>query len=303
MIPLLEARLTGYGWSAAELLVRDAPGGLAEPGSTSANGYCRLLRCRDGWAALNLARPEDRELVPALTRLDGDTWAAVAQLARELPVEEFRARGGELHLPVAIVGEAAPQQLAPPDGTAVPRKVVDLSALWAGPLCAGFAARGRARGVGIEGGGRYDPTPQVSPMLDAQINAGKQRLPLDLRTAEGRAALLGELADADVLVTSAREAALARLGLKPAELPHLTWVAITAHGFTGPNAVRVGFGDDCAAAGGLLRWDAGEPRFRGDALADPLTGLEAALSVLAGGQGLIDMAMARVAAAYAAGLG
>ena len=76
-------------------------------------------------------------------------------------------------------------------------------------------------------------------------------------------------------------------------------MAITAHGFAGPGATRVGFGDDCAAAGGLVRWEDGAPRFLGDALADPLTGLEAALAVLAGQRGLVDMAMARVAAHYA----
>ncbi len=104
----------------------------------------------------------------------------------------------------------------------------------------------------------------------------------------------------DVLVTSARTPALARLGLEPSRFAGLTWVAVTAHGFTGPGAARVGFGDDCAAAGGLLDRVGDEPRFAGDALADPLTGLEAALAVLAGQRGLIDMAMARVAASYAA---
>ena len=82
-------------------------------------------------------------------------------------------------------------------------------------------------------------------------------------------------------------------------MPHLAWVTITAHGFTGEGAGRVGFGDDCAVAGGLVRWEAGKPRFLGDALADPLTGLDAATRVLAGERGLIDMAMARVAAAWA----
>jgi hypothetical protein len=52
-------------------------------------------------------------------------------------------------------------------------------------------------------------------------------------------------------------------------------------------------------AGGLVDWNTGKPRFLGDALADPLTGLEAALAVLSGQRGVIDMAMARVAAAYA----
>jgi crotonobetainyl-CoA:carnitine CoA-transferase CaiB-like acyl-CoA transferase len=70
----------------------------------------------------------------------------------------------------------------------------------------------------------------------------------------------------------------------------------------------VAFGDDAAAAGGLVRWTAaGEPEFLGDALADPLTGLAAAagaLQALAEGGGVIvDAALARTAAGAAAELG
>ena len=68
--------------------------------------------------------------------------------------------------------------------------------------------------------------------------------------------------------------------------------------------MRVGFGDDCAAAGGLVAWHGGHPRFIGDALADPLTGLRAArlaLEYLAAGPcGLIDVALAATAADVAA---
>ncbi len=304
MIELLRARLARLGWTPGQLLERDAPGGLAAPGLASANRHCHLLRCADGWAALNLARPDDLDLIPALTGGAGDDWAAVERWARGRGCEAVRRAAIELQLPLAVVGEAAPQALVPVDGSwSVPRKVVDLSALWAGPLCAGLLAQAGARVVRIVSTGRPDPTPQSSPRLDARINAGKDLRELDLRTPAGRAALLAELADADVLITSARPAALARLGLEPQRLPHLTWAAITAHGFAGPGAIRVGFGDDCAAAGGLVDWHGDEPRFRGDALADPLTGLEAALAVLAGGTGLIDIAMARVAAAYAGGAG
>lgn len=296
---VLAQRLAGLDLSPQGLLTRDAPGGLAAPGRVSANGFCRLIAAQDGWIALNLAREDDLDLIPALTGRDGDPWDAVAAAASESAAADFRDRAAELQLPVAVVGESAPQALAPPGGSTVPRRVVDLSALWAGPLCAGLLARAGAEVLRIESAGRPDPTPAGSPLLDARINAGKARLALDLRTPDGRARLRNELADADVLVTSARPAALARLGLEPSRFPHLAWVAITAHGFTGAGAVRVGFGDDCAAAGGLVRWEQGEPRFMGDALADPLTGLEAALAVLAGQRGLIDMAMARVAAAYA----
>lgn len=291
----LEPRLAGLGLDPPQVLERDAPGGLEEPGLTSANRHCHLLRCADGWLALNLAREEDRELLPALCEGGADLAAyAAGQGAASL-----RGRAIELQLPAAMPGESAPLILAEPALARVPGLVVDLSALWAGPLCAALLARAGARVVRIESVGRPDPTAQGSPRLDALLNGGKERLPLDLRTDAGRAALRDLLARADVLVTSARPAALARLGLDPAHFPHLTWAAITAHGFAGSGALRVGFGDDCAVAGGLLRWQDGEPRFLGDALADPLTGLEAARAVLAGQRGLIDLAMARVAAAYA----
>jgi len=296
---IVAPRLAGLGWSVEDLFVRDAPGGLDQPGLCSANRHCRLLKAQDGWVALNLAREEDRELVPVLCETDAEPWSALARLAAELPAARFRGRASELQLPVAVLGEAAPQDLPSYELYHVPRKVVDLSALWAGPLCSGLFARAGAEVVRIESIGRPDPTPQTSPLLDERINAGKTRLALDLRKAEGRSALRRLIEGADVFVSSARPAALARLGLVPDEWPGLTWVAITAHGFSGPGADRVGFGDDCAVAGGLVHWERGEPRFQGDALADPLTGLEAARAVLAGQRGLIDMAMARVAAAYA----
>lgn len=297
---LIASRLTGLGLGARELLARDAPGGLAAPGRFSANRHCGLLQVRDGWVALNLARADDVELIMALADDAHDPWDAAARLAAQDDAAAFRDRAIEWQLPVALPGEAAPLDLVPLSPVRVPARVLDMSALWAGPLCAGLLARMGAQVLRIESLGRPDPTAQGSPGLDARINGGKQRLALDLRDADGRRRLFDEVARADVLVTSARPAALARLGLQPDRFPHLTWVAITAHGFSGDAAMRVGFGDDCAVAGGLLDRSRAEPGFRGDALADPLTGLEAARAVLAGHCGLIDMAMARVAASYAA---
>lgn len=286
----------------AQLLLRDAPGGLAPPDHRSANRQCRLIEACDGWFALNLPREDDRELIPALTGCEfgHEVWAAVEEAARNERAADFVARAIELQLPAALPGEAVPLPLA--SSAAAPRpglRVTDLSALWAGPLCAGLLARAGAEVTRIESVRRPDPTPQASPLLDARINGAKRRISLDLSDRE---ALLALVRASDVLVTSARPAALARLGLDPAELlaerPDLIWIAITAHGW---DTDRVGFGDDCAVAGGLL----GEgPFFLGDALADPLTGLEAALAALErlgrGECGLIDLPLARVAASYAA---
>lgn len=292
-----------FAVGAEQLLTRDAP--LSRPGRRSANRSCGLLATCDGWIAVNLARPEDIELVPALTGRDGDPWDVLAAAAREGTAAELVTRGIELQLPIAELGEATPVTLPSGSGEASGVRVLDLSALWAGPLCAGLLARAGARVTRIENVARPDPTPLSSPRLDRWLNGAKSLLRLDLSTADDRAKLRGLVAAADVVVTSARPRALARLGLEDdllAARPELIWAAVTAHGWAED---RVGFGDDCAVAGGLVGWEGGEPWFVGDALADPLTGLEGALTILErlgeGRGGRIDLAMARVAVAYRAG--
>lgn len=303
---LVEGRLAllPFAMTIEELLVRDAPGRLQRPDLTSANGACRLLRAADGWLALNLARGEDRELIPALTGLEGEPWENAAAIAKAMPGTEFVARAAELQLPVARLGEAMPLTMSAAGDRVEGLSVVDLSVLWAGPLCASLLAKAGARVTRIENSARLDPTPRASPVLDHRLNSGKMRITLDMRSARGSAQLHERLIAADVIVTSARPNALAALQIDDRLLARrrpLIWVAITAHGWA---VDRVGFGDDCAVAGGLVRWERDGPRFLGDALADPLSGLEAALAVLeqvgTDRPGRIDVAMARVAATYAA---
>lgn len=304
---MLQQRLDAlpFAVSARQLLERDAPGGLSEPGAISANRHCRLLAARDGWIAINLARPEDVDLIPALTRREGSAWDALRAAAGECEADEFVARAAELQLPAARVGEAEPMALVATTDSRLKRaaRVLDLSVLWAGPLCAGLLAQAGAEVVRVESVRRPDPTPAVSPRLDRWLNGTKRRIVLDFGRADDRHLLRDEIDRCDVIVTNARPAALARLGIDAEDLatrPGLVWAAITAHGW---NVDRVGFGDDCAAAGGLVRWAGDEPSFIGDALADPLSGLEGALAVLRAlaevRSGRIDLAMSRIAASYA----
>ncbi|HEY4331141.1 MAG TPA: hypothetical protein VGM78_01175, partial [Ilumatobacteraceae bacterium] len=68
-------------------------------------------------------------------------------------------------------------------------------------------------------------------------------------------------------------------------------------------ANRVAFGDDAAAAGGLVAMDGNGPCFGADAVADPLTGLVGAALTLdrlgAGGRWALDLSMSGVAAVAA----
>src|SRR5262249_33254652 len=109
---------------------------------------------------------------------------------------------------------------------------------------------------------------------------------------------------ADVVIEGSRPAALARRRLsadKVAARPGRVWLRISGYGRGQPE--RIAFGDDAAVAGGLVNVEEERPVFCGDAIADPLTGLEAAAAVLealAGGGGvIIDVSMAAVAATYA----
>ena len=114
------------------------------------------------------------------------------------------------------------------------------------------------------------------------------------------------LSAADVVIESSRPAALTRRGLGPHDVTlrdGRVWLRITGHGAEGEYADWVAFGDDAAVSGGLVGTADDGPVFCGDAIADPLTGLHAALTVAdslaRGGGELIEMSMAAVAATYA----
>lgn len=290
---------------------------LDPPGFTSPNGACRLVRAADGWLAVNLAREEDRDLVPAWLGCDlgAEPWALIEANVGSHACGALIDGGVLLGLPVAAVGEAT---AGSPHGPLIRMakgglrsgapNVVDLSALWAGPMCGAILAAMGASVTKVESGRRPDPTRISTPAFFANLNGAKTHLVLDLGSPDGQAALRERIAAADVLVTSARPRAFAALGLDPAAVfdlnPGLVWAAVTAHGWTGEAALRVGFGDDTAAAGGLVRWTPEGPRFLGDALADPVTGLVAAVGTLRaleqGGGLLVDAALARSAAGAAA---
>ncbi len=303
----------------ARVADRSADLDLKDAGVWSPNRNCRLVRTADDWIAVNLPRETDQDSVPAWVGcgFDADPWAAVVRRARKAQTRALLAGAVELGLPVARVGETVPAGLSAPVRRMAagalrgrrPLRVVDLSSLWAGPLCGDILARMGAAVTRIESRWRPETARESAPAFFERMNGRKTHQTLDFTDAGDVDALGDAVAGADVLITSARPRAFDHLGLSPpavfARNPGLTWVAVSGYGWTGPQAGRVAFGDDAAAAGGLVRWTArGEPRFLGDALADPLTGLAAAVGALRavarGGGRLVDAALARTAAGAAA---
>ncbi len=270
--------------------------GASIPGRISAGGACRLIAARDDFVALNLARPSDRELMPALfedAALDPDDDAAIAHRVGNREAAALVARGRTMGLPIATMRECRPARpqshsLLCPGlafvGTRRGRpRVLDLSALWAGPLAAHLLWLAGAEVIKVESTQRPDAMRDGQPAFHALLNQGKQSVALDLRDVADRQALLALIMDADIVIEAARPRALAQLGIDAAAIvaatPGLVWLTITAHGTTGEAANWVGFGDDVGVAAGLSAelYDAtGGVGFVGDAIADPLTGIRAA---------------------------
>ena len=284
--------------------------GLTRRGRVSAGGATRLLATADGWCAITLSRPDDVAAVPALLEADdaaADPWPALGHWAATRPAAAIAGRAALLDIPAAALGEVAAgsPQVWHLGFRAHPRElagllVADLSSMWAGPLCGRLLARGGATVVKVESPRRPDGTRAGNRAFYDWMNGEKLSYCVDF---DGGADELRELlAVADIVIEGSRPAALERRGLGPGKVaprPGRIWLRISGY-----DDLRPAFGDDAAVAGGLVGTASDGPVFCGDAIADPLTGLEATLAVLEslgrGGGELIHVSLAAVAATYAA---
>ena len=299
---------------ATALTGRAAITGLRRAGQRSAGGASRLLRTADGWCAVTLSRATDIEAVPAILgeQCDDDPWVTLECAAQRWSATELADRAQLLGVPAAalppIPHPSVPWQAtricAPTPGrTLGDCSVVDLSSMWAGPLCAHLLGRAGARIIKVESLHRPDGA-RADPRFFDWLHAGHEFRAIDFRSETGRTEL-GELIDAaDIVIEASRPRALAQLGLGPDTRPHRDgqiWLSLTGYGRADP--MRVAFGDDAAVAGGLVGRHHGAPVFCADAIADPLSGICAGLSVAAavraGGGLLIDLSMRDTAAAFA----
>jgi hypothetical protein len=307
------------GYSGASLLSeRAALLGLTRQGRISANGSCRLLPANDGWVALNLARVEDWDMLPALFETDQAvrTEDELSDHVSRSSAEDLVNRGRLMGLPMALLRRAIGRKAAwyhlveHGASAPVPRPsrrsplVVDLSSLWAGPLATHLLQQAGARVIKVESTTRPDGARAGAPAFFDLLNCGKESVSLDLTSTKGRQQLGSLLSHADIVMEASRPRALAQMGIHAEALvksaPGRIWVSITGYGRGEPESRWVAWGDDAAVAAGAFGGTLDAPVFCGDALADPLTGLHAGLAALAFWQGgesvLLDLSLCEVTA-------
>jgi len=173
-------------------------------------------------------------------------------------------------------------------------RVLDMSQAISGPYAARILSDLGADVVRIEGP-RTDVTEHFGLVSDgrsgmyAQMNAGKRNVGVDL-SAAGACDLVRDLAQhADILIENFRPGVMDRLGLGYAKLsvrnPRLIMLSVTGFGADGPDAQRRALAPVIHAESGLIarqaELDGRSPSDLPLALADTMTGLHAAIALLA----------------------
>ena len=226
-------------------------------------------------------RDDDAGLVAALAD-DGpgaEEWAGRAQ-ACWLPVTPYRAlaagSGAAGSGAACLVADDRPAIVRRRDPGSV--NVLDLTAMWAGPLCTLLLAEWGARVTTVEPSVRTDGL-RGSPAQFAVLDRHKERVDLDLRTTPGRAAFELLVAEADVLVESFSARVMPNLGYDAGALravnPRLTTVSIRA--YAGCEWVAYGRGVHATSGLGMIN---GRPQPASIAYPDPLTGFAAFAATL-----------------------
>jgi len=186
-------------------------------------------------------------------------------------------------------------------------RVLDLSRVLAGPVCTMVLADLGADVVKVERPGSGDDTRAWGPPFIEQpaqlagmsayfasVNRNKRSLTLDLVQPAGREVLIKLIESSDVVVENFLPSVAAKFNLTPEKLkvinPRLIVCSISGFGRTGPNAESPGYDFVIQTLAGLMSITGepnGQPMKVGVALTDVLTGLYAAIAILAAlrGQG------------------
>ncbi|HEY1596657.1 MAG TPA: CaiB/BaiF CoA-transferase family protein [Thermoleophilaceae bacterium] len=174
-------------------------------------------------------------------------------------------------------------------------RVLDLSRVLAGPYCTMVLADLGADVVKIERPGSGDETRGWGPPYAGgeaayylSVNRNKRSCAIDLSTDEGRRLALELCARADIVIENFKTGTAERMGLDRASVaernPRVVYCSITGFGSRRRPAGRPGYDFVAQAESGIMSITGaadGEPMKVGVAMVDVLTGLHAAVAILA----------------------
>lgn len=192
-------------------------------------------------------------------------------------------------------------------------RVLDLSRVFAGPLCGQVLADFGAEVIKVEHPGRGDDTRDWGLRIGKtettyynSMNRNKRSITVDLQTPEGLKLIHELLPQCDVVIHNFKTGGAEKLGLGYEQLkaiqPGLIYCAVAGYDTSGPEAKRPGYDLVIQGEAGLmaLNGEADTPPLKfGVAVVDLMTGMYAAQAVLAAlfqrtrtGKGrLIEMAL------------
>ena len=192
-------------------------------------------------------------------------------------------------------------------------RVLDLSRVFAGPLCGQVLADLGAEVIKVEHPGRGDDTRDWGMRIGKtettyynSMNRNKRSITVDLQTPEGVKIIHSLLPQCDVVIQNFKTGGAEKLGLGYEQLkaikPDLIYCAVAGYDTSGPEAKRPGYDLVIQGETGLmaLNGEAGTPPLKfGVAVVDLMTGMYAGQAVLAAlfqrsrtGRGrLIEMAL------------
>lgn len=181
-------------------------------------------------------------------------------------------------------------------------KVLDLSRILAGPSAAQLLGDLGADVVKVEKPGEGDDTRKWGPpyIRDQEgqrtdesayylsANRNKRSIAIDIASEQGQALVHRLIAQADVLIENYKKGGLAKYGLSYEQIreryPRLVYCSVTGFGQTGPYASRPGYDFLIQGMGGIMSLTGepqGQPMKVGVGIADVMTGMYAAVGILA----------------------
>lgn len=136
-------------------------------------------------------------------------------------------------------------------------KVVDFSAVFAGPICSRFLRDCGAEVIKVESPGVGDLTRGVDGITPvfAHFNAGKRSIAVDLKQPAGQSLVKRLIGDADIVLENFRPGIMAKFGLDfdslKLENPELIYCSISGFGQSGPYVNRAAYAPIVHAASGF----------------------------------------------------